>query len=235
MNVVIFGCPRGGTSIMGELFEHVEDFDYYFEPSIEWLTRGQDRWAAKNPVDFAGGNQDAAIQRRTPGLPCRLEDLESLDVRHFLWIVRHPLDNIASLLPGLTTGWNHSPQPPEWEQIEQPLDRAISLWNWMNGVGFSHVAEFASVVAYEDLIANPEDTVRSVLSIVGAEPSPSMGRYLRRIGDDATGYQAKHQVRWMTTDHAQRVGRWRETLAPEDAKKAWDQVAQVAHEFGYLS
>lgn len=112
-NVVLWGCPRSGTSLLLELFEAL-GWSTYFEPGMDFVTdsllpeaarRNGRPWAIKNPIDTGG--------YRTPGLTCHLRDLHRAIGRDYVsvWLVRHPLDTICSLRKGLKE-WRHQPLPP---------------------------------------------------------------------------------------------------------------------------
>lgn len=237
-HVVIFGCPRGGTSIMGEMFEHVAGFDYYFEPGMDWLSHAAGRWAVKNPVDLGGGDWRTASARRTPGLPCNLVELREAFPARYIWIVRHPLDNALSLVPGLTQSWNHPPEPPNWRALmtEPVITRGLWLWRWFHGVGYRNlrVAGISPLlVRYEDLVHDPRAVVDRTLAFVQASELPSMQWYVNSVADDTSGYQAKCQERWVTHDHSRRVERWRTQMLPEDVARVWPVVADLAEAFGY--
>ena len=101
-HVVILGCGRSGTSIFGELFESLRSYlgRYHFEPAFDQL----------HTIDFKSGSVAIKVpkvttgHRMTPGLPFLLEDLLAIvpEPRVIFWQVRHPLDTICSLRPGIT-------------------------------------------------------------------------------------------------------------------------------------
>lgn len=229
---------------MGELFEHIPTYNYYFEPGIDFFDGNSllpDRWwALKNPVDLAQGNRARAHERRTPGLPCNLDDLDArLPDPAYVWLVRHPLDTACSLVPGLSNGWNHPPEPPMWEDlmVEQPIVRAAHMWEWVNGVGYPSLVERhpdTYVVRYEDLILDPRNTVSGLLAHLNApDQDMVMSRYLPLLNLSTGGYEAKHQSRWVRSDHAAHIGRWKENLTDVQRAQVVPTVRVTAERFGY--
>lgn len=244
-NVVIFGCPRSGTSILGELFEVIPDFNYYFEPGMPSIRArplsGGERWAFKNPVDLMDGDREKAIEHRSRGLTCNLEELISLvKPVKFIWIVRHPLDTVCSLIPGLSDGWNHAPEPPIWEPLMRltPVERAAHQWRWVNEAGFASLEPFKPlIVHYEDLVGDTVPTVEDILDFVNAEPDEfSLARYVRQVSNKPGllgGYEAKHQDRWVRGKHETHIGRWKSELSNDEILRALTIVNDIAMEFGY--
>lgn len=242
-HVLVLGSPRSGTSILGELFEVLPQFNYYFEPSVDWLNRTPWdilRWAMKNPIDLCEGNRNRAVQKRTPGLGCDMREV--IDAARNLtavWIVRHPLDAIASSLPGLRDGWMHGPEPVEWEALlYTPAHiRAAFMWRWINREGWASANELFKVelVRYEDLVLDTRATVERILWHVGGVDvsDPAVDRYVSLVDDATGGYEAKHQDRWVTQGHTRHVGRWRETLTPGQVAEVTPIVGEVASSFGY--
>lgn len=242
-HVLILGAPRSGTSILGELFEMLPQFNYYFEPDVEYVkTAPLDlfRWAFKNPIDLARGHRGVAVKKRTAGLGCDVREV--LDVTSNLkvvWIVRSPLDAIASSVLGLTDGWMHGPEPENWEELldAEPHIRAASMWRWINDQGWHNANRFFDVelVRYEDLVVFTRDTVERILTHVGGVPldEPAIYHYVSLVNNDTGGYEAKHQNRWATRDHVRRIGRWRETMTEKQVSDVLTMTSDIASIFGY--
>ncbi len=126
-HVLILGCGRSGTSIFGELFEHLPGYRYRSEPPFAALL-----------AEGYGTPQAFKVPREsprhppTPGLSFPLQTL--LDAVQgtlaVYWQVRHPLDAIASLRVGIAKSWGHHPRPPDWRQwLERPLvERCAHHW-----------------------------------------------------------------------------------------------------------
>lgn len=248
MHVVIAGCPRSGTSILGELFETHPDFKFYFEPAVRAIEERRwpetHRWAMKNPIIFPEDRPADlnlrirdAISRRTPGLAFNVEQIETLvpGVR-FVWIMRHPLDTVSSLIPGLSKDWMHPPRPPNWLKLMQqkPYVRAAEYWNWFNSLGYeSLIDRDPLVVRYERLVMRTREVVGEVLTHVEAPWPDEMEGYIERVTNDPKGYQAQHQSRWSREGHSFHIERWRDSLLLEQAQHAWMIVEDTALKHGY--
>jgi len=241
-NVLLLGCGRSGTSIAGELFEHFPPYSYRFEPILHGhdyaaqLAAWPRPWAAKVPK--APGDEADSF---TPGLPFSLPRVlqaagEPLVI---IWVVRHPLDAICSLRPGIEAAWSHNPRPPHWQEMAQAPweDRCAAHWHFINDHGYRAVADRARILRFEDIVADPVASAQRVAQWLGwdhALPSP-VSLWIKSVSNQkgVDVYEAKHQSRWSEQNHAWRVGRHRENLSPEQAKRIWQLEASVAARFGY--
>src|SRR5262245_41559406 len=118
-HVVILGCGRSGTSIFGELFEHIPGYAYYSEPSFDEVIG----LSFKDPVAIKVPRESEAHPAKA-GLSFPMNVLLSVlpEQRKFYWQVRHPLDAIASLRVGIAQNWGHHPKPRDWEEwLDRPL------------------------------------------------------------------------------------------------------------------
>ncbi|MCP4381437.1 MAG: sulfotransferase, partial [Hyphomicrobiales bacterium] len=214
--VMILGCGRSGTSIFGELFASLAGYQYKSEPAFSEVMGASyvTPCAFKVPRESEGYLPDpglsfplATVRRRAPGMK-------------FFWIVRHPLDVICSLRVGISKDWGHHPKPPDWMSwLGRPLvERCAHHWAHVNSVGFGSVAGIASVVTFEDMIASPEEFVKTVggaLKLERPELQEGAQRWIRRVQNTNN----EHFVEAMTSrpysrnDHSVRVGRWRENLS----------------------
>lgn len=237
-NVLVLGCARSGTSILGELFDHLPEYRALeFEPDVQWLSRFARPCAVKNPALFRP-TEEEAIAVRSPGLPFELGAVrQELDDPDALWIVRHPLDAVASLRPGLADFWGHGPPPPDFPALfERPvIERCAAQWDWVNGAGFRSACVLrVMLVYYEDLVAQPVGTAARVCAFLGYRSLPRGAvEWAATVSDDVTHHQARHQSRWATADHARRVGRWRENLTDFEAMAAARLTQATAAFFGY--
>ena len=219
-HVIIFGCGRSGTSILGELFEHIDGYDYHFEAMLDEIKRydfSRNRYiAVKVPK--------SAENDRSPGLACNIDKLiELLPPNHkFIFIVRHPLDAICSLKPGIQADWGHNPKPPNYETLlnEKLVIKCAHHWNYINDAGYKLLSskEKLLVVKYEDLVLRTCDTVTTILKYIGADLDvSSLSDYISKIQDStANSYHAKKQIVWYREDHNKRVNRWKNEILKEE-------------------
>jgi hypothetical protein len=237
-HVVILGCGRGGTSMLGELFEALSCYRYFFHSD----------WDTVRDLDYSGGA--VALKRpraatgapMTPGLPFVIEEfLKSIpEPRAFFWQVRHPLDSICSLRPGIEAGWWHSPKPPDWEEwLCRPLvERCAYHWAYVNGPGYEAIREFSVVNKYEDMIASPHNIALRICVEAGVDTNAYAGeirRWAELVSNEKSdqSYEAKHQDRWSRLDHHVRVGRWRENLSSDEVRSVLPIVSKAAGNFAY--
>jgi hypothetical protein len=238
-HVVVLGCGRSGTSIVGELLEDLGVHEYHSEPAFEALA-GLD-WTRPQAIKVPREPTNGPV---TPGLSVDLATLLAVvpEPRLVIWQVRHPLDAICSLRVGIGDGWTHHPRPPDWQEwVNRPLlDRCAHHWCHINGAGYDAVAEVATVHRFEDMIANPADDALAVGAMVGVDtkvPSIRAGldAWARRVQDTNNDQfvEAQTSRRLSRPDHIHRVERWRENLTPDEVDHLWPIVAPLATRFGY--
>ncbi|MEM7651893.1 MAG: sulfotransferase [Pseudomonadota bacterium] len=235
--VMVLGCGRSGTSILGELFEAVPGYTYRSEPPIADVfnadyTRAQ---AFKVPREDAAFGAD-------PGLSFRLSDLQTqVPEMRFLWIVRHPLDAISSLRVGIAKNWGHHPRPVDWQDwLERPLiEQCAHHWAYLNRVGYDHVAGLALVVRFEDIVLSPAETLQySLLPFLGLEAAldaPDVQKWCERVQNtnNEQFVEAKTSRSYSRSDHSVRVERWRENLTEADIVSVKPIISETAARFGY--
>jgi hypothetical protein len=241
MNVLILGCARSGSSIFGELFEMLPGFHYYFEPHMDEF--GQIDYS-NGPVAIKKPKADLGASM-TPGLPFALEELlvRIPEPRRIFWQVRHPLDAICSLRPGIESDWAHNPRPPGWESLlDRPwVERCARHWANINGAGFHAIrklADFSYANRYEDFIADPRKIALracSCINMSGPEVDAAIDRWCSLISNEKSPrvYEARRQKHWSRQDHTIRTGRWKQNLSPEDVSSVLPIVSDAAKCFGY--
>jgi len=234
---VVLGCGRSGTSIFGELFEHLPGYTYRSEPPFaDVLDADYDTpQAFKVPKESPG-------HAPTQGLPFPLDALlAAVPGRLKLyWQVRHPLDAIASLRVGIANDWGHHPRPPDWRAwLSRPLvERCAHHWAHINAMGFAEVAEHAEAMRFEDLIAAPADFARRVCEGVGLDPAAcaaGIDAWAGRVQDtdNSRFVEARTSRRYSRPDHTRRVGRWRENLTQAQVRAVTPIVSGAARVHGY--
>lgn len=233
---MILGCGRSGTSILGELFDGLGQYVYESEPPFDEVMTANfsqprafkvPRESAQYPPPAGLSFPIAAFQERAPHAV-------------FLWIVRHPLDAIASLRVGIADDWGHHPRPPDWRGwLERPLlERCAHNWSFLNTAGFGQVAAVAKVVRFEDMIADPHRFAVGICGFVDMSATANgahVSEWAARVQDtnNAAFIEAKTSRRRSRPDHTKRVGRWRENLSRAEAEGVWPLVAGAARRFGY--
>lgn len=234
--VIVLGCGRSGTSIFGELFDGLGPYTYESEPAFERvLARSPSgAWAVKVPRESEGYPADEGlsfpVDVATRAFPALV----------LFWIVRHPLDAIASLRVGIGANWRHHPRPPDWEAwLDRPLvEQCAHHWTYVNGAGFRRVRHRVTVVHFESMIAAPFDFATRICEAVGLSSEahePTLRRWARRVQNtnNAQFVEAMTSRNLSRADHSVRVGRWQENLSSRDVAVAASMVSDVARQFGY--
>jgi hypothetical protein len=235
-NVVILGCGRSGTSILGELFEHLPEYKYLFEPQLseikEYKKDHKSIIACKVPK---GGS------RLTEGLACDMNELLEIlgSNTKIIWIVRNPLDTICSLRPGIEDNWNHNPRPPDYlELLNKPWHIKCSYhWNFINKNGFKSANKFGKVLVlkYEDFINNPTQSIQIVLDYINSKtPLNNLDKYTKLIRNSTkNSYHAKFQVHWFRNNHSSRIGRYKENMSEKEINESLMIVNKTKDQFFY--
>jgi hypothetical protein len=236
-HVLILGCGRSGTSIFGELFESIPGYKYYSEPAFEDVVN----------LDFGSPvaikvPRESAKYPAPPGLSFPIDTMisaMSAQVKIF-WQVRHPLDAIASLRPGISNNWGHHPRPEDWrEWLERPLiERCAHHWAYINKVGYDSVKELVEVCHFEEMIREPLAFALKICEQIGVDHRVSLSAlaaWADRVQDTNNDkfIEAGTSRNLSRPDHKYRVGRWRENLNVQDVKRAMPIIRGVAENFGY--
>ncbi len=235
-HVLILGCGRSGTSIFGELFQHLPSYSYFSEPPlVEVLEQDSSQpIAVKVPRESEGFPPDEGLSFP---LSVLIEKLPSLQI---FWQVRHPLDTICSLKVGIARNWGHHPRPLDWQQwLDRPLiEQCAHHWNYINTVGFSQVSSCSVVTRFEDMLADALRFAHSVSQQIHLDISSNQ-KYLQQWAnrvqnknneqfDEATTSRA-----YSTQDHSVKVGRWQENMSKEEMERVLPIIQQTAQQFGY--
>jgi len=221
------------------LFKAVPQYDHRLEPAMSdlWTLPFDSRPVAVNvPTDGR-----ARSARFTPGLPFDLEEL--LDAvpppRALLWVVRHPLDTICALRPGIAADWAHDPRPNDYGRwLDRSLvERCARHWANVNGAGHDRVGAVAEVVRYEDLVFRPVETASRVLRHAGFDRRSATGTAEAWAGRVANheGYAAgdARQQHRLSSGNRQCVGRWQTELGRGDVERARPVLGTVPDRYGY--
>ena len=235
-HVMILGCGRSGTSIFGELFEHLPAYTYYSEPPFAILSQLNyaQPIAVKVPKESDSFLPD-------PGLSFPLVSMLKTipEPRHFFWQVRHPLDAISSLKVGISRDWGHHPQPPDWQEwLDRPLvERCAHHWHYINTVGFEQVAGLVTITRFEDMLADPLQFAHKIAQTIGlniVEDAP-LRAWAARVQDKNTAQfvEAETSKAYSTHDHTVKVGRWQENLSEKEVARVLPMIREAAQRFDY--
>ncbi len=236
-HVIILGCGRSGTSIFGELFEHLPHYTYHSEPPFADLSS----YDYSAPVAIKVPKESAGFTC-SPGLsfpwPTLLEIVP--EPRTIYWQVRHPLDTICSLRVGIAKQWGHHPKPPDWRAwLHRPLlERCAHHWDYINLVGWATVKEQVVVSRFEDMLANPRMFAERVARRVqpdATQHAAALAAWAQRVQNTNNKHfkEAKTSREYARADHTVRVDRWKENLSEADLVKVIPIVRSTAAQHGY--
>jgi hypothetical protein len=236
-HVLILGCGRSGTSIFGELFEHIPAYTYYSEPSLTRVLNScfASLAAVKVPKESKG-------HPVTPGLSFPLELMLAVmpKPRKLYWQVRHPLDAIASLRPGIANQWGHHPRPPDWRSwLERPLiERCAYHWAYINTIGYQQLRHLVEVCRFEVMLDDPASFARRICYQVGIDPTQcvsDIAGWSDRVQNtnNERFVEAKTSRAYSRPNHSRRIGRWKENLSSEDLQRMLPIIREAAAIFDY--
>ncbi len=236
-HVLILGCGRSGTSIFGELFEHLPGYSYFSEPPFEQLAKLNYKFpvAVKVPTESPGFSSST-------GLSFPLEHLLRIfpEPRQWYWQIRHPLDTVCSLRVGISKNWGHHPRPPDWQQwLSRPLlERCAHHWQYLNEVGYAQIADMVKVKRFEDMVSNPLAFAHNICEDTGCDQrycEPALQAWAKRVqnSNNANFVEAATSRPYSTTDHQVRIGRWKENLTKAEIERIWPIIRETSVKFGY--
>ena len=236
-HVIILGCGRSGTSIFGELFDHLPGYTYYSEPPFADLLT----YDYASPVAIKVPKESPEFPA-SPGLSVPWETLLATvpAPRTIYWALRHPLDAICSLRVGIAQDWGHHPRPPDWRawQDRPLLARCAHHWNYLNSVGYSQVASQATVTRFEEMVTDPLAFAQRISEAVGIDPdfhASALRTWARRVHNTNHHHfvEAWTSREYSRPDHTIKVGRWQENLRSEEVAQVIPLVRATAHALGY--
>ena len=236
-HVIILGCGRSGTSIFGELFEHLKPYTYHSEPPFADLTT----YDYTSPVAVKVPRESPGFAP-LPGLSFPLDTLlDTVPEPHTIyWQLRHPLDTICSLRVGIANQWGHHPRPPDWQAwLNRPLlAQCAHHWNYLNSVGFAQVAHQATITRFEDMVTDPVAFAQRISREVGIDPAhhhPSLAAWAQRVQNtnNAQFVEAKTSREYSRPDHRVKIGRWKENLRQEEIAQIIPIIQSTAQRRDY--
>ncbi|WKN43794.1 hypothetical protein [Tunicatimonas pelagia] len=235
-HVLILGCGRSGTSIFGELFQHLPEYTYYSEPPFAEVVELNTTQpiALKVPRESEGFLPDEGLSFPLAMLTRKLPSLQ------VFWQVRHPLDTICSLKVGISRNWGHHPRPPDWQQwLNRPLiEQCAYHWNYINTLGFAQVTDCSVITRFEDMIADPRAFAQSIGQQIQLDISQNemfLQQWAKRVQNknNAQFDEATTSRPYSTQDHTVKVGRWQENLSKEEIGQVLPIIQETAQRFNY--
>ncbi|MEM6803490.1 MAG: hypothetical protein AAF696_18935 [Bacteroidota bacterium] len=236
-HVMILGCGRSGTSIFGELFEHLPAYTYLSEPDFDEILKLD----LSRPHAFKVPRESKDFPPKH-GLSISLPKLFELfpSNLHIYWKIRHPLDTIASLKVGISKNWGHHPRPHDWEEwkAETLVKKCAYHWSYLNTFGYEQIKDLAKVKRFEDMLADPLDFALTICEEIGIRKEDcftdiaAWGNRVQNKNNDKF-VEAKTSQAYSTKDHTVRVNRWKENLSNEDIEICRPLIEELAAQFSY--
>lgn len=181
----------------------------YIQLITEAMTRkGKKIWAEKNPENLLFLN----------------EWTELLNGKmHFLFVVRHPLDALASLKEAKFDKTMPIPFNGKVDECQRYLESGLAFKN-------QH-PEKTILLRYEDLVCAPETSLKALL---GALNLPYEATILNEFWKPARGIGIEDpKVSATKTVHSESLGRWRQDLSTDEIAIATEQLMPFINTFGY--
>jgi len=154
----------------------------------------------------------------------------------FVFIVRHPLDTVASMASSPSFATSH-PEDLDIARVVREFGVTDYAWahHWMRVNGC--LTAFAEnhldrsiVLKYEDLVRVPHETMRTVLAFLGEDWSTISIEAAFEM-HHTEGYQ-DWKITKTASVHTSSVGKWR-AWAQNDVDELWQIVAPLAERYGY--
>lgn len=251
---LIIGCPRSGTSILGELIASHPDVSYIFEASNIWELAGagidgSHRLTAEHATPRvkqkirkwfeARQNGAAMVIEKCPRNALRVPFLRAVfPEAKLIHIVRDGRDVACSLTAGMGGDrWLHA-RPIRWKQImaehSGPVRCAVG-WRDIVETTLSDLVDVPHhAISYEDLVHEPVRVAEGLLKYLELTPSEAVTDFTKRIQDrTAASYHARGQVEWYRADHPCRLGRWRYNLSQEQQRAIHELIGDTLTRLGF--
>ncbi|HLG89204.1 MAG TPA: sulfotransferase [Alphaproteobacteria bacterium] len=154
----------------------------------------------------------------------------------FLFMVRHPLDTIASLQEHF---WYATTRHEDPDIARVVANFGAGPYGWARywrevhetiGVFAASRPDRAWVFKYEEMVADPEGTLARLLAFIGESPAKEQADAAFAAAHDP-GYEDP-KARVSTSLHTASVGRWRQWPAGQ-SNALWPIVAEPAARLGY--
>ena len=256
----IIGCPRSGTSILGEAIAKHPRVAYLFEDATVSRVIQEGRPDHRlGPGDAtpellesyrqamreaASGLEGDVLVEKNPRHVIRIPFLSAaFPGARFSHIIRDGRDVTASLMfRNRGPRWGHV-EIPGWREILEAHPEANHIRcaiQWRDTVRIAREdardlpAGSYRELRYEDLLREPARIVSETLAFLGLELHPEVQAFLPKIQDTTAGsYHARKQVRHYVDDHARRVGRHVENLTAAQIAEVEVVCGPMLEELGY--
>lgn len=201
------------------------------------------RDAAEGGSSTAESKPDLLLEKN-PKHVIRIPFLAALfPAARFLHIVRDGRDTTASLMfRNRGPRWGHL-EIPGWRDLLERYPAAHHVrcaHQWRDSVAMARddARELEPgryrEVRYEDLLDEPEATLRGLLDFLEIPMHSRVMAFLPKIQDATAGsYHARKQIRHYVDNHSRRRGRYRENLSEDQIRDVEEVCGPLLRELGY--
>jgi len=159
----------------------------------------------------------------------------------FLHIFRDGRDVTCSLKKGMEDDlWAHH-RPPGWKKFQNKsvVEKCAWLWNEIiNNISTDKQkipSEDFLQVCYEDLVLNPEKTMKKVFEFFGIPFEKHQEELCKKVQDEMAGsYQSKISEKWIVKNHKKRIGRYKENLNPNELEMVEAILSENNSKLNYI-
>ncbi len=183
--------------------------------------RGKARWIDKTP-------ENVRVADRL---------LEWFPKGRFLHVIRDGRDVVCSMrhYPSeVFVGGRPVPAPP----IDRPIGSCARTWVAQTSEGLRHRQQpRLAEVRYEELVGNPEETLRRICTFLGEDFSPRMLDPEAETEDPHDPFVAARFINNSgagRTPSPESVGRWRRDLPPEELEEVLEIAGGLLRRLGYV-
>jgi len=244
----ITGCPRSGTSILGQVVGAHPDIEYVFE-LLRWGTSpfGGHRLDARHATPLVAERLRHEVEKLRQGKPVVLEKNPRHSIQipflRAVWpdckiihIVRDGRDVTCSLMPGIGgNAWNHT-KPSGWRMLQaayQGLERCAHYWQRIMDCLLAELEEGSFIqIRYEMLLGCPQATIGHILDYLSLPWTDEMTLACEQI-TDRIDPNVSGLTPWCRNDHTKRIGRWRENMTEADIEQVMPILAPMLERLGY--
>jgi len=158
----------------------------------------------------------------------------------FLHIIRDGRDVTCSLKRGMEDNlWVHH-KPPGWKKFQNKPTLKKCAWLWNETINIINKdsnqipSEDFLEIKYEDLVNEPEKTMRHVFEKFGIPYEKHQKELSKKVQDNLeNSYHSKVSAKWTVKNHKKRIGRYKENLNEQELKQVESILGTNNKKFGY--
>jgi hypothetical protein len=125
----------------------------------------------------------------------RLESLHKVYPKaRFIYLIRNPIKSIPSFISMFTTAWKaHSPDIDENSEESRAWGEiGMDYYKYFDKFRSKLAPDRLVVIRYDELVANPENTIRKIYKRFGLEISENYADKLKEVTEDQKEYKSMH-------------------------------------------